>query len=470
MSANSSQTEARSTLFRPIIITFVAALTAYLLTLAPGITWAHFGNDGGDLITAAATLGIPHPPGYSTFTLLGYAISKLPFGTVAYRFNLFSALTMAGAATILAATLSRSGQRDPRRHSAIAATALTFAFASGIWRQAVITEVYGLNLLLLAMLLYALSRQAPAGAIGVLWGLSMTTHLTSLLFAPLLAFMLPVRSWWRLVAGTLLGLLPLAVLPLLAAGNSPVVWGDATTLSGWWWLVSGRVYRPNVLSFQHILPHLQESWHPALQQFGYVGWPLVVTGFATQVRSLRDRESATLNPLGIALSALAYATYAISYDAFDYTVFALPVLLLLGPLLFTGLQRFGHWGLLLPVCLLALNFASVDLHGDTSVQDRATLALSQLPDNALALTPGDQTLFTLWYLHYVENQRADIVPIDKNLMAFEWYRNRLQHLYPDLLGLSEDNPDAFEALNGDFRPICNVSIDPDVSVVCKAEN
>jgi len=46
---------------------------AYLLTLCPTV----YVGDSGELTTAAATLGIPHPPGYPLYVLLGYAFSHL---------------------------------------------------------------------------------------------------------------------------------------------------------------------------------------------------------------------------------------------------------------------------------------------------------------------------------------------------------------------------------------------------------
>lgn len=69
----------------------------YLKTLAPTIT----GGDSGELITAAYTLGIPHPPGYPTWCLLGKLFSYLPFGSVAYRLNVMSAFWGALAVGLL---------------------------------------------------------------------------------------------------------------------------------------------------------------------------------------------------------------------------------------------------------------------------------------------------------------------------------------------------------------------------------
>ncbi|MGD9101843.1 MAG: DUF2723 domain-containing protein, partial [Anaerolineae bacterium] len=63
-------------------------MLVYGLTLAPGLTWAHYGADGGDLVTAAHTLGVPHPPGYPTYTLLAWLFTRLSLGNVAWRVNL----------------------------------------------------------------------------------------------------------------------------------------------------------------------------------------------------------------------------------------------------------------------------------------------------------------------------------------------------------------------------------------------
>ncbi len=53
--ANSSRKIARD-LLPPLVIIFGLGI-AYALSLAPGLSWANNGADGGDLITAAATGG-----------------------------------------------------------------------------------------------------------------------------------------------------------------------------------------------------------------------------------------------------------------------------------------------------------------------------------------------------------------------------------------------------------------------------
>ena len=57
----------------------LAAETVYLLTLAPTVT----AEDSGELITAAYTLGVAHPPGFPLWCLLG-KLFQFPVGSFAH--------------------------------------------------------------------------------------------------------------------------------------------------------------------------------------------------------------------------------------------------------------------------------------------------------------------------------------------------------------------------------------------------
>jgi hypothetical protein len=172
------------------------SILVYLLTMERDLTWANWGGDGGELITAAVTWGVPHPPGYPTYVLLGNLFGRLPFGTVAFRFHLLSALGTAVGAAYVTATVYRLGTEKTGRwnrgwllkgggvwRSLTAVSAgLTFSFGALVWSQAIIAEVYGLNLALVGAAVYCLlSDRQDKGFIvltGILLGLSITTHLT----------------------------------------------------------------------------------------------------------------------------------------------------------------------------------------------------------------------------------------------------------------------------------------------------
>ncbi|MBI2763214.1 MAG: DUF2723 domain-containing protein, partial [Chloroflexi bacterium] len=116
------------------------ALIVYLATLNPTLP----PGDSGDLITAASTLGIAHPPGYPLFAMIGHLFTLLPFGSPAYRVNLMSAVLDAAAVGLVAALIYRvavaSAARDeksadPTKLAAIAGLigALFLAFATEFW-------------------------------------------------------------------------------------------------------------------------------------------------------------------------------------------------------------------------------------------------------------------------------------------------------------------------------------------------
>src|SRR5262245_14064014 len=67
-------------------------------------------GDSGELVTAVATLGIPHPTGYPLYVLLGHLWTMLvPIGEPAWRMSLFSAACGGGAAAVLYAVIRREG-------------------------------------------------------------------------------------------------------------------------------------------------------------------------------------------------------------------------------------------------------------------------------------------------------------------------------------------------------------------------
>src|SRR5205823_4605669 len=72
------------------------AAFAYGMTLSPSVG----AGDSGELILAAHSLGIPHPPGYPVWLLLARLADLLPWGTVALRVNALSALLAAARAGV----------------------------------------------------------------------------------------------------------------------------------------------------------------------------------------------------------------------------------------------------------------------------------------------------------------------------------------------------------------------------------
>lgn len=75
-------------------------------------------------------MGVAHPPGYPTFTLVNKAfITLVPWGSVAWRANLLSALCASAAGTLLYAITVRLGGM----HSSGVAVLGLFSFTRLTW-------------------------------------------------------------------------------------------------------------------------------------------------------------------------------------------------------------------------------------------------------------------------------------------------------------------------------------------------
>jgi len=254
----------------------IAMFALYLVTLAPTVAT----GDSGELATVAATLGLAHPPGYPTFTLLGHLFTWLPIGDAAYRVNLMSAAMDATAVLVACLIVGRlidaagreAGTTDgPPSHAWLAAAVggLSLAISTAFWRYSLVAEVFALsNLLALLVLLLMLEWSRRPERMRILWaaalvsGLALTNQQTIVFAAPALVVLLGLglqryaaasgpRSVgrpvpWRALGIALLvgvvGLLPYLYLPLAAAGGAAKVWGDPTTLGGFVAILTRSAY------------------------------------------------------------------------------------------------------------------------------------------------------------------------------------------------------------------------------------
>jgi hypothetical protein len=207
-------------------------------------------EDDGLFILSSYFLGVEHPPGYPLFTLIGHLFSRLPFGSVAYRVHLASALfggLSCGTLWLCARSLVR--ERLPAY-----VAALGLGVSPVFWSQAIIAEVYTLNtfffLVLVFLGLQAAATQDATVADGrrilrwmaFLFGLSLSNHWPlMLLVAPAFVSLLwPRRAELLARFGNLLWLVVAGLIPYA-------------------WLVY-RSWQPLPISFYGPLESLREIW------------------------------------------------------------------------------------------------------------------------------------------------------------------------------------------------------------------
>jgi hypothetical protein len=435
------------------------ALVVYVATLAPGLTFENNGADGGDLIAAAYNLGVPHPPGYPTYTLLAWLFTRLPVGAIAFRVNLLSAVCAAGAVALLYACAQHLlPVAEQFRLLLPTATALTFAFSSLLWSQAVIAEVYALLALFAALLLWVLLRWRAGGSNRHLWlaalvlGLGLGNHLTLIFAAPAALILLwPQRDRWLQarvllpsLALFLVGLGVYAYLPLAARYKPPVNWGNPVTWDRFLWVVTARQYHSSVFGLDLAdVPSRLSTWAGLLgEQFGWWGLALALVGGWWVWR--RDRALALA---GLAWMMLAGA-HAFFYDSDDSHVYLLPAIMLLALWWGEGLGRLlrlarVRWpkranpalvtACLLPLLSLGLHWSSADTGNDWQAQAYVYGVLEAVEPGSLIVARGDRPTFALWYGLYAESQRPDVAVVNGPLLVYAWYRQQIRGQYPDLV-------------------------------------
>lgn len=457
----------------PPAILFVTLMAVYLRTLAPGVTWAHDGSDGGDLIAAAATGGVAHPSGYPLYLLLARLFQLLPIGSLAFRTNLFSALATACAAVlvyILVANVSTNSREKHHWFAALAA-AYSFGLAPLIWSQAVITEVYGLHGMLAALILIlyagpvANERHLDRWR-GLTLGLAMCNHVSTFLLVPAALLLgavqdhdrqpgLPGRrpTWFSSLGWNrtsflnqlgmfLLGLSLYLLVPLRAMTHPPVNWGNPVRPERFWWLVSGQLYRSYYLEFNlpQVLERLQAAASILLDQFGLPGILLGLAGLFLFGKPSRLFLLTTW-------MAIVFTAFSVLYASNDSYVYLIPAFLAFAVWIGVGMiglsSRFARWSSLsrlgLPLLLMIylavqswIRFDQLDASMDRRAESFGRAVLSMAPEHAILFAEGDRAVFTLWYFHFALAERADLAVVAEDLLHFDWYQENLRATYPSL--------------------------------------
>ncbi|MGD8807895.1 MAG: DUF2723 domain-containing protein [Chloroflexota bacterium] len=438
----------------PWLVTALS-LALFVGTLSQDITWRNSSGDGGELITASMTLGIAHPPGYPLYIIIGRLFGLLPFGTVAARYAFLSALAGAAAIGLAVRCMLIDRPNDGRKTSLAAPLGLALAVTPLVWGQAIVAEVYALFLFSVALFIWAVLAKRSPLLVGLTFGLAVAAHLTGLILLPLALWKTARSGLGRLTFGALIGLLPFLLLPALAAGSSPLVWGDPDSLGGWWWLVSASLYRPNVFGLPPSmwLARLIDWLNPAILV------PLLLwLGLALLV-AWRTRHDSDKRPLALTITAILFAIYAFTYRPDDSAVLLLPALMLSAIVAGRGLSDGDHllaW--LLPLLMVILALVASPWQGDDRLRVNGLASLAQLPPDAIVITPGDATVSTLWYLHHVEGVRPDIIIVDQNMFQFDWYRERTRRDHSPLWMPMADDLAQFVNQNLVVRPVCQLSL------------
>lgn len=337
------------------------SLALYVHTLVPGL----LPGDSGEFQTMAILLGHTHPTGYPVYLALAKLLTLLPIGEIAWRVNLFSAVT----AALTVAGVYAAGRLLTGHRAVAAASALALAVSPTFWSQAILAEVYTPGAAFLIWILVALlwwdaaSRPYALFVAGLLGGLSLGVHMSVALLVPaVLVFVAAtlvarratvsiLTSLASALGGALAGLALMFLTFLLLDWNSPTAsyfqsvvepsrsaWGLSAEqiddpfgrlLFGW----SARQFRSFMFADPiAVMPDLAGRYWANLPS--ELAWPLIVLAGAGAVGLLvRHLRVAILLLVALATQWLCI----FNYDIWDLYVFFIPSYVLLALLAAAGL-------------------------------------------------------------------------------------------------------------------------------------
>lgn len=457
------------------------AVAVYATTAAPGAWW----GDGLELTAAAKVLGIPHPPGYPLYTLLGHLLLTAVSGIDPGRaMTLFSALMCGVSAALTGSAALRLLFEPPsveegqarqavfsRGAAALLALGLTLlvAFTRTLWEHGTFAEVYPLSLALVcAMVLVAgwpsLPGESPGHGrvllIALLAGLSALNHYSAAAAGPLVLF--SVIAWGRKRgrAGASVALLFVVFaicfcgylwLPLRAASNPPLNFGNPDSLRGLLWMLTGGQYTQiQALQGGGALHRLSLGAGTWFRWWGgqFISSENVFLISALSLIILFPAVAGLLHlslrsrALGLGLLAMLASTliFGMIYRIPDIDAYFLPGLpaAVLGwaELIRIFVLRYAppRWRsmaaatcgiLLISLALIVLQTHAheMDKSWDRGPEVWAANVLDALPAGAVVLTRqgSDAEIYALWYAQIVEGKRPDVTVFGTGFIFSGWY-------------------------------------------------
>lgn len=436
-------------LFTPALL-FLVTFGVYLHNLSRSV----YGGDVGDLVTAAYVGGVPHPPGYPLFTLLGFLLTRIHvFPSPAFAVGLIS--VMAGSLGVVFFFFTIRLLIKNTTISLLASSIVAFTYF--FWFYSEIAEVFALNTFFLILLFYHAvkiytekSRKALPLFFFIL-GLSFTNHQTIILTLPSLFLLLAPTIWIQRkkkkisfkeigmsILLFVLGFAVYAYVPIASSHHPVLNWDNVKDIPSLLHLLLRKDYGTFVAGLFVVPTFLQRMVLVKTyltEVFLQLTIPVTVLSLLGFFYVLKKEKLLAISILiGFLLTGpvfIAYAGFPLSGGFYFgvnerffllstvFVLYLLPFGLVLMSNIFAKLSHIPVIALqsiffLIPLLLFVYNFPKTDVShvfiGDYYGQD----VLSSLPKNALLFVSGDTIIFNTWYVHYVKGLRPDVHVLNIN--------------------------------------------------------
>lgn len=438
------------------IILGTASFLVYLFTMPPSV----YTGDSGEIATAVYVWGVAHPTGFPTYIISAKLFSYfLPWFEFAFRLNIFSAAC--GALTVAIVFLIFAKLKINFWPAVAASLSLAFGFT--FWSHAATLQVYTLTAFFFALAIFIflhwLETQKPRHLylLALVSGIGAGTHLSFILIVPfLLIFALlkalrkefPLNSIKHIFFSLLLGLTAAfavyAYIPLRAAQNPELNWGDPSTKESFINYITQRDYSDKIgtRSFESWGPMSGEVGKIFSREFTWFGLFFILIGMAVAFKKNRPFFYAGVSV--IFFNILLLGNYGNNQDIMILWRYFLPSYIIMAIFIAYALsvistplsvipatcpaklkERSGKAGiqfLLLPAIIFAAHFGALDRHDNVLVQNAARDIFNSVPQGAILIVDGDTLVGGTMYEQTVLKKRQDIILISDKLFTYPWYQ------------------------------------------------
>ncbi len=482
------------------VLTGLFVFLIYLTTLAPSVVEI----DSGELTTVQALLGIAHPTGYPLFTMIGHLFSLIPFPfSKVFQLNLLTAIWCSLAVGVFVYTAKfildnihefkvdkpvkktiapkKKGKKEKslpnvskvlkneitesKRFFAPVLGGLILAFSRTFWFQSTSVEVYSLQLFLFTLIIFSLVRafiskektfklslKNPWIVFAIFLALGFSNHMTTLLILPAAAYLFFLKFGFNKESFIKIGLMLIFFIPLLiimysylpirAAQNPPLNWGNPTDLAKIYRHVSGKQYQ--VWLFTSITAAKKQLIYfiNNLPNEFSIGLFIALIGLFFSYK-IGKRIFVFLLIL-----FLFTVLYSINYEIHDIDSYFLLAYIALGFFSVFGIVyilntlKLNKYSYLLSTSLILIfivvqvysNYSEVNQSDTYIFKDYTKGLIGSTNKNSLILSyQWDYFVSASYYFQYVENYRRDVTIVDKELLRRSWYYHQIQTDHPHVL-------------------------------------
>ncbi|HVT01058.1 MAG TPA: DUF2723 domain-containing protein [Patescibacteria group bacterium] len=438
-----------------VLIPFILIFVIYFHNVTADI----YGGDVGDLTTASYVFGVAHPPGYPTFTVLGFIFSKIPLpltlvGRIALV-SLFSSIISLSIYYIFTKKLTKN------TIYALLGT-FTLAFSYLFWLYSEMPEAFALNVCLafvtffFAYLFYKEKKDIYLYSLAFFATFNLTNHHSIILVYP--GILILISKHWRHILKPrkiafsilflILGFVPYIYIPIAASKNPVMNWDNVTDFNSLLNLFLRKDYGTFSSGNFQKAKNIYESLVVVKTYFTLTAKSITIPAFFISIVGLVGiyRQDKRLS-LALIISYILSGPVFVLYSGFPlvnsfiigiserFYILSSSILLLSFPsgiLLFKNLlskilTKKIYIGLvisifwIIPISLFFINFKRVDLSKNSVGNKLGYDILKTLPKNALIFLDGDTVVTNTWYVHYVLGYRPDVTVAQLGGFANNYY-------------------------------------------------